>query len=72
MGFLMIFNAIVIVLLGRPKKVKKERRSLVDVAAFKELAYLFYAIGIFFTLWGLYIAYFYVSHPRMASSVFRK
>ncbi|KAH7310170.1 MFS monocarboxylate transporter-like protein [Rhexocercosporidium sp. MPI-PUGE-AT-0058] len=61
MGFLMVFNGIVIVLLARPKKVKKERRSLVDLAAFKELAYLFYAIGIFFTLWGLYIAYFYTS-----------
>lgn len=62
MGFIMLFNSIVILALGRPRKFKKNKRPLVDPAAFKEPVYLFYAIGIFFTLWGLYIAYFYVSY----------
>ncbi|KAI5924924.1 MFS monocarboxylate transporter-like protein [Camillea tinctor] len=61
MGFIMVFNTVLILALGRPRKFKKEKRSLVDPSAFKEPVYLFFAIGIFFTLWGLYIAYFYTS-----------
>lgn len=61
MGFIMLFNTVLILTLGRPRKFKKDKRSLLDPSAFKEPVYLFYAIGIFFTLWGLYIAYFYVS-----------
>ncbi|KHN94904.1 MFS monocarboxylate transporter [Metarhizium album ARSEF 1941] len=61
MGFIMVFNTFLILALGRPRKFKKERRPLLEPAAFKEKVYLFYSIGIFFTLWGLYIAYFYTS-----------
>jgi hypothetical protein len=61
MGFIMLFNTILIFTLGRPRKFKKDKRPLIEPAAFKEPVYLFFAIGIFFTLWGIYIAYFYVS-----------
>ncbi|KAI1826661.1 MFS monocarboxylate transporter-like protein [Xylaria intraflava] len=61
MGFIMVFNTIVIFALGRPRKFKKDKRPLVEPAAFKEPVYLFFAIGVFFTLWGIYIAYFYTS-----------
>lgn len=60
-GFIMLFNTGLILLLGRPRKFKKDRRPLLDLAAFKEPVYLSFAIGIFFTLWGLYIAYFYTA-----------
>lgn len=60
-GVIMLFNSILILALGRPRKFKKEKRPLLELAAFKEPVYLIFSIGIFFTLWGLYIAYFYVS-----------
>jgi len=58
-GFLMLFNSILILLLGRPRKFKKDKRPLLDPRAFREPVYLSFSVGIFFTLWGLYIAYFY-------------
>ncbi|KAI1749748.1 MFS monocarboxylate transporter-like protein [Xylaria castorea] len=61
MGFIMTFNTILIFVLGRPRKFKKDKRPLVDAAAFKEPVYSFFAVGVFFTLWGIYIAYFYTS-----------
>ncbi|KAI1176518.1 MFS monocarboxylate transporter-like protein [Nemania sp. FL0916] len=61
MGFIMLFNSILILALGRPKKFKKDRRPLLEPRAFKEIVYLLFAIGLFFTLWGVYIAYFYTS-----------
>ncbi|KAJ2998442.1 hypothetical protein NUW58_g320 [Xylaria curta] len=61
MGFIILFNTILIFALGRPRKFKKDKRPLIEPAAFKEPVYLFFAIGVFFTLWGIYIAYFYTS-----------
>lgn len=60
-GFIMVLNTALIFAFGRPRKFKKDKRPLIEPSAFKEPVYLLYAIGIFFTLWGLYIAYFYVS-----------
>ena len=71
MGFVILFNAILIMTLGRPRSFKKDRRKLIELSAFKEPAYALFAVGIFFTLVGLYIAYFYVryrsSHPQGCS-----
>ena len=58
-GFTMLFNSALILLLGKPRKFKKDKRPLFDLAAFREPVFLTFSIGIFFTLWGLYIAYFY-------------
>ncbi|OKL63022.1 hypothetical protein UA08_02046 [Talaromyces atroroseus] len=33
---------------------------IVELAAFKEIPYLCFAIGMFFVLWGLYVGFFYV------------
>lgn len=60
MGFIIVFDSVLIVLLARPQQFKRTKGPLVDPKAFKEPTYLFFAIGIFFTLWGVYIAYFYV------------
>lgn len=60
MGFIIVFDSVLIVLLARPRQFKRTKGPLVDPKAFKEPTYLFFAIGIFFTLWGVYIAYFYV------------
>jgi len=63
MGFIIVFDSLLIVLLARPRQFKRTKGPLVDPKAFKEPTYLFFAIGIFFTLWGVYIAYFYVCLP---------
>ncbi|KAE9379912.1 MFS monocarboxylate transporter-like protein [Stipitochalara longipes BDJ] len=59
MGFVMLFNTAAILLLARPRIFKKTRGPLVDPKAFLEPTYLLFTIGIFFTLWGIFIAYFY-------------
>ncbi|KAI0386926.1 MFS monocarboxylate transporter-like protein [Hypomontagnella monticulosa] len=62
MGFVMLFNMIIILLAAKPRRFKKDsRRSLVDVSAFKEPTYLLFSVGLFFLLFGLYIAYFYTT-----------
>ncbi|KAL0263385.1 hypothetical protein SLS55_002365 [Diplodia seriata] len=61
MGFVMVFNTLVIFALARPRQFKRSKGPLVDPRAFKEPTYALFAIGIFFTLWGVYIAYFYTT-----------
>ncbi|KAL4964004.1 major facilitator superfamily domain-containing protein [Aspergillus stella-maris] len=39
---------------------KDSRRPLVDWSAFRDRTYVLFSIGMFFTFWGLYIAFFYV------------
>ncbi|KAK7985157.1 MFS transporter asaE [Apiospora saccharicola] len=61
MGFIVLFNSALILSLGRPRSFKKDRRPLLELSAFREPVYALFAVGVFFTLWGLYIAYFYTS-----------
>ncbi len=59
-GFIMVFSSVLILLLSKPRKFKKEnKRPVLDPAAFQEPVLFAFGIGIFFTLWGLHIAYFY-------------
>ncbi|KAL4911125.1 hypothetical protein BDW74DRAFT_172579 [Aspergillus multicolor] len=44
-----------------PQKNHGPRRPLVDWSAFRDNTYVLFAVGMFFTFWGLYIAFFYVS-----------
>ena len=60
MGFVMLFDTVLILLLGRPRTVRKSSGPFVEWQAFLEPAYSLFAIGIFLILWGIYIAYFYV------------
>lgn len=61
MGFLVVFNTAIVVLLARPRTAATTKRPFVEWGAFREPPYALFATGIFFTLWGVYIAYFYVS-----------
>ncbi|GME28247.1 uncharacterized protein K452DRAFT_234891 [Neofusicoccum parvum] len=61
MGFIILFNVVLILALARPRKMKHSRGPLIDFDAFKAPIYLFFSIGIFFVLWGVYIAYFYTT-----------
>ncbi|KAF4833071.1 Fujikurins efflux protein [Colletotrichum siamense] len=60
MGFLVLFNSVIIFLISRPKETKRSSGPLLELAAFKELPYLLFTIGMFFTLLGAYFAYYYV------------
>ncbi len=61
MGFLILFNTVIILVLMQPQTMPRQRAPLVDFAAFRDISYLLYAIGIFLVLEGLYFAYYYVS-----------
>lgn len=62
MGFVMMFNAAVIVTFARARLPPRPSGPLVEWAAFKELPYTLYTAGIFFLLLGVYLIYSYVSH----------
>jgi len=47
-------------MLARPRLVNRIKGPIVEWAAFQELDYTLFAVGIYLILWGLYIAYFYV------------
>ncbi|KAB5570117.1 major facilitator superfamily domain-containing protein [Coniochaeta sp. 2T2.1] len=62
MGFVMLFNSVVIVVLAKARLPPRKRGPLVEVAAFKEASYTLFSIGVFLLLWGVYISYYYISH----------
>lgn len=69
MGFVVLFNTALIFLLARPRRFNRTKGPLVDPKAFKDPVYALFAIGIFFTLWGIYIAYFYVCSMRWTVTI---
>ncbi|KAL5119263.1 hypothetical protein ACEQ8H_002750 [Pleosporales sp. CAS-2024a] len=60
MGFVLLFNSVLIISLARPRSFAR-KGPLINLRAFRDAVYSLFAVGIFFTLLGLYIAYFYVS-----------
>lgn len=63
MGFVMLFNAAVILLLIRPRTdlpPKPRGQPLVDLAAFRDPTYTLFTAGTFLTFWGVYFAYYFV------------
>lgn len=61
MGFVVLLNAFIVAAFARPRPIKRASGPLIEWQAFHEVPYTLYAVGVFFVLWGLYIAYFYVS-----------
>lgn len=60
MGFIITFNAIMILTFTKTRVAVRKPRSLFDASAFADSWYTLFAIGSFLSLWGLYFAYFYV------------
>ncbi|WQF85574.1 Putative major facilitator superfamily, MFS transporter superfamily [Colletotrichum destructivum] len=60
MGFLILADSIIIFLIARPKEATRKGGPLLELAAFKELPYLLFTVGMFFALLGVYFAYYYV------------
>ena len=61
MGFVILFNAIVAISIARVRLSPRKLGPLIEWTAFRELSYTLYCVGMFFNLWAVYFAYFYVS-----------
>ena len=60
MGFLMLCTMVVAAAFLKPRLPPRKSGPLVELSAFKELPYLFFAIGSFFCFWGLYVVFYYI------------
>lgn len=66
-GFVVLFNAAVILALARTRGQRVAvvgdggGAPLIDWAAFRETPYLLYCVSMFFAFWGIWLAYYYVS-----------
>ena len=56
----MLFFAIVINILLRPRLPPRKVGPVVEWAAFREPTYVLFAIGMFLIFWALYFGFFYV------------
>ena len=61
MGFVVLFNSVIIVTIARVRLPPQKFGPLVDWSAFKEASYTLFCVGMFFNLWAVYFCYFYVS-----------
>ena len=60
-GFVMLVNAMVTSLFIRTRMPPRRTGPIIEWAAFKELSYVLFALGMFLNFWGLYFAFYYVS-----------
>jgi MFS family permease len=61
MAFVILFNTIIVLLVARVRLPPRKTGPIVEWNAFKEPSYTLFCIGMFFNLWAVYFAYFYVS-----------
>ncbi|GAW17816.1 hypothetical protein ANO14919_072830 [Xylariales sp. No.14919] len=70
MGLVMVVTMAFVVLFMRSRVPPRRTGSLVELSAFRELEYTFYAIGMFFNFWGVYLPFYYLgSYSRTAAFV---
>ncbi|KAL2005548.1 hypothetical protein VTN00DRAFT_10041 [Thermoascus crustaceus] len=60
MGFVVLFNACVVLSLVRQRLPPRKTGPLIEWGAFTELPYVLFASGTFFALWATFYAYYYV------------
>ena len=60
MGFMSLATLSVAAVIVRPRVMPAQKRSLLELEAFREPSYLFFSIGLFLIFVGLYIPSFYV------------
>lgn len=63
MGFVVLFNSVIIALIARVRLPPRMTGPIFEWAAFREASYSLFCAGMFFNLWAVYFAYFYVSTP---------
>ena len=60
MGFVMLFNAVLIVMFSRTWLPPKSAAPLLDWAAFRELAFALYCLGIFLVFFSLWLVFYFI------------
>lgn len=60
MAFVILFNSIIALSLARLRLPARQTGPLVEWAAFKERRYALFCVAMFFNVWALFFAYFYV------------
>ncbi|KAI4202607.1 MAG: hypothetical protein LQ348_001486 [Seirophora lacunosa] len=60
LGFVMLGLQTIAFVLARPRLPPRKTGPIVEWAAFRELPYTLFAIGMFLVFWGLYFAFYYV------------
>lgn len=69
MGFVILFNSAIAISLARIRLPPRQTGPLVEWAAFKEKPYALFCVAMFFNVWALFFAYFYVSPFPKSSQV---
>ena len=64
MAFVILFNSSIVISIARVRLSPRRLGPLIEWTAFQEMPYSLYCIGMFFNLWAVYNAYFYVSSPH--------
>jgi predicted MFS family arabinose efflux permease len=60
MGFVMLFNAVLILLFSRTRLPPRKSGPLIDWDSLREPSYVSFCVGVFFVFWGLFFAYYYI------------
>ncbi|KAI0474940.1 MFS general substrate transporter [Xylariaceae sp. FL0804] len=60
MGFVQAATLLFACVFFKSRVPPRRAGSLVDWAAFRDLEYTFYAVGMFFVFWGLYVPFYYL------------
>ncbi|KAL8668170.1 MAG: hypothetical protein Q9202_000148 [Teloschistes flavicans] len=60
LGFVMLGIQCIVIVFIRPRVPPRKSGPLVEWAAFRELPYILFSIGMFLSFWGLYFAFYYV------------
>lgn len=70
MGFVILFNSVVAMALARVRLSPRRAGPLVEWEAFRETPYVLFCVGMFFLMWAVYFAYFYVSFHTPLFNIF--
>lgn len=65
MGFIILANSIIILVLARTRGSPRSTGPLIELAAFADPWYSFFSLGLLLALLGLYFGYYYVSHSSL-------
>ncbi|KAL8755352.1 MAG: hypothetical protein Q9199_003702 [Rusavskia elegans] len=60
LGFVMLVLQVIAFLFLKPRIPPRKTGPLVELAAFRELPYTLFSIGMFLSFWGLYFAFYYI------------
>lgn len=60
LGFVMLLLQVVAFVFTKPRMPPRKTGPLVELAAFRELPYTLFSVGMFLSFWGLYFAFYYI------------